>query len=538
MERVGSLDDDRPFQEIADDRPEHRALIRKAGAEGTVLLKNSKGLLPLSAETAGKIAVIGPNAKVAQIMGGGSAQLNPHYVVSPYQGLVNRIGEQSLSFAQGCSNYRFEPLFSAELKAEFFDNREFAGEAVHTEAMDQAQAFWIPPFGGEKVQPGNFSARITGQYVAEESGTHNLGFHCAGLARIYVDGELVLDLTDSWIKGRTFFEEGCDEQTVAIEMAAGQSYELRIDFISKKSDNLTLSAWRLGISRPLGDADIDAAVAAAQAADTAIVFAGRSGEWDTEGSDLLDITLPGRQDELITKVLAANPNTVVVLQTGGPTEMPWVEQADTLLQAWYPGQECGNAIADVLFGDVEPTGRLPQSFPVKWSDNPTAVGDDLVYPGKEGRVEYREKLNIGYRHYDATGIKTLFPFGYGLGYTEFALSNLKAESNADGSVSASVKVTNTGANRGTTVVQLYTSELNSKVERPVKELKQFNKLTLQAGESAVVEFELGLRDFAYCDVDAKGWRVDAGNFRLSAGFNAEQIDQTCDVELTDQFASY
>jgi beta-glucosidase len=218
--------------------------------------------------------------------------------------------------------------------------------------------------------------------------------------------------------------------------------------------------------------------------------------------------------------------------------MPWIDQAPAVVQAWYPGQECGNAIADVLFGDAEPTGRLPQSFPVKWSDNPTAMGDDLVYPGKDGRVEYREKLNIGYRHYDATGVKPLFPFGFGLGYTEFALSGLNAETNDDGSVSASVNVTNTGANRGTTVVQLYTSELNSKVERPVKELKQFNKLTLEAGESAVVEFEMGLRDFAYCDVDAKGWRVDAGTFRISAGFNAEQIEQTCDVELTDQFASY
>jgi len=306
----------------------------------------------------------------------------------------------------------------------------------------------------------------------------------------------------------------------------------------RDSDNLTLSAWRLGISQPLGDAKLQEAIHTAKEADTVILFVGRSGEWDTEGSDLENISLPGRQDELISKVLAVNPNTVVVLQTGGPTEMPWIDQADTLLQAWYPGQECGNAIADVIFGDVEPTGRLPQSFPVKWNDNPTAVADDLVYPGKDGRVEYREKLNIGYRHYDATEVKPLFPFGFGLGYSEFALSEFQAETNADGTVSASVRVTNTGANRGTTVVQLYTSELNSKVERPVKELKRFNKLTLKAGESSIVEFELDLRDFAYCDVDAKGWRVDAGTFRLSAGFNAEQIHQTCDVELTNQFTGY
>lgn len=538
MERVGSLDDNRPFQEHADDLPEHRALIRKAGAEGMVLLKNERNLLPLKVESAGKVAVIGPNAKVARIMGGGSAQLNPHYAVTPLEGLEARIGSSKLTFSEGCSNYRFEPLYEGELQVEFFANRQLSGEPVHTETMTDGVAFWIPPFGGNKVEVGNFSARVSAKYTADSSGTHHLGFHCAGLARVFLNDQLILDLTDNWQKGRTFFEEGCDEQTVAVELEAGNEYKIHFDFMSRESDNLTLSAWRLGISKPLGDIELQAAIEAATQADTVILFVGRSGEWDTEGSDLENITLPGRQDELISKILEVNSNTIVVLQTGGPIEMPWIDQAPAVVQAWYPGQECGNAIADVLFGDVEPTGRLPQSFPVKWSDNPTAMGDDLVYPGKDGRVEYREKLNIGYRHYDTTVVKPLFPFGFGLGYTAFALSGLNAETNDDGSVSASVKVTNTGANRGTTVVQLYTSELNSKVERPVKELKQFNKLTLQAGESAVVEFGLGLRDFAYCDIDAKGWRVDAGTFRISAGFNAEQIEQTCDVELTDQFTGY
>ena len=538
MERVGSLDDDRPFVEKADNRAEHRALIRRAGAEGTVLLKNENAILPLKAEAAGKIAVIGPNANVARILGGGSAQLNPHYTVTPLEAISARTGAGNIEFAEGCSNYRFEPLYKGNLDVEFFANRELRGEPVHTETMTDGVAFWIPPFGGNKVEVGNFSARVTARYEPQSTGTHHLGFHCAGLAKIYLDNELILDLTSSWQKGRTFFEEGCDEQTVPLQLEAGREYKIHFDFMSRDSDNLTLSAWRLGISRPLGDSDLIHAVAAASEADTAILFVGRSGEWDTEGSDLENISLPGRQDELISKVLEANPNTVVVLQTGGPVEMPWIDQAPAVLQAWYPGQECGNAIADVLFGDVEPTGRLPQSFPIKWSDNPTAVGDARVYPGQDGAVEYREKLNIGYRHYDATGIKTLFPFGFGLGYTSFTLSELNAQVGADGSVKASVKLTNTGERQGTTVVQLYVSELNSKVERPVKELKQFSKVTLEAGTSATVEFELGLRDFAYCDVDSKGWRVDAGQFRLSAGFNAEQIEQACEIELTDQFTGY
>lgn len=538
MERVGSLDDNRPFQEVADNRPEHRALIRKAGAEGTVLLKNDKQVLPLTTKRSGKIAVIGPNAKAAQIMGGGSAQLNPHYAVSPWQGLVNRLGEESLLFAQGCSNYRFEPLYREPMEVQYFANCDLSGEPVHTETMSEAIAFWIPPFGGDKVDPENFSARITSRFTALAEGTHHIGFHSAGYAKIYLDDELILDLTDRWTKGRTFFEEGCDEVTVPIELRVGQEYQIRIDFKCKRGDNLFMAAWRLGLSKPLTDVDIEAAVSVAASADTALIFAGRTGEWDTEGSDLEDIRLPGRQDELISKVLRANPNTVVVLQTGGPVEMPWIEAAPAVLQAWYPGQECGNALADVLFGDVEPTGRLPQSFPVKLEDNPTAIGDPLVYPGEGGEVEYREKLNIGYRHYDATGIKPLFPFGYGLSFSEFSLSDLSAAVHGNGSVTAQVKLTNTGEKRSTTVVQLYTSELNAKVERPVKELKQFKKLTLNAGESTDVKFTLTLRDFAYCDVEARGWRIDAGQFRLNVGFNAEQIDQSCDVELDAQFESY
>ena len=538
IERVGSLDSARPFEEIADDRPEHRALIRQAGAEGMVLLKNSNNTLPLDPTQVGTVAVIGPNAKVAQIMGGGSAQLNPHYVVTPYEGLSSRLSDTDIAYAQGCSNYRFEPLYKGKMNVQFFPNRELQGDPVHEEVMEEGVAFWVPPFAGNQVEEGNFSARIETDFEATTTAVHHLGFHCAGLARIYCNNECILDLTDSWKKGRTFFEEGCDEQTVPVAMQAGETYNIRIEFMSRQSDNLTLSAWRFGISVPLNDADLEAAVKTAQLADTVFLFAGRSGEWDTEGSDLENIRLPGRQDELIERVLDANPNTIVVLQTGGPVEMPWVSKAASLIQAWYPGQECGNAIADVLFGDVEPTGRLPQTFPVVWSDNPTATGDERVYPGKAGVVEYREKLNMGYRHYDSNQTKPLFPFGFGLGYTTFELSNLTAEVGADGHVYASADVTNTGLKAGTTVVQLYTSELKPRVVRPAKELKQFRKLALNSGETGKVEFVLGLRDFAYCDVEARGWRIDAGAFRLSVGFNAAHIDETVDIELASQFMGY
>ena len=206
--------------------------------------------------------------------------------------------------------------------------------------------------------------------------------------------------------------------------------QVTVEFCNKPADNLVFAGLRLGIGKPLGDADIAEAVRVAKAADRAVVFVGRTGEWDTEGWDLPNITLPGRQDELVAAVLKANPNTVVVLQTGGPVEMPWLGQARAVLQAWYPGQEAGNAIADVLFGDVEPSGRLAQTFPRRWSDNPAHSQDKVVYPGLNGHVRYDEGIFIGYRHYDRLGIEPLFPFGHGLGYTSFDLSGLKVS--ADG----------------------------------------------------------------------------------------------------------
>jgi beta-glucosidase len=520
MARVGSLDDHRPHVERADDRPDHRALIRRAGAEAAVLLKND-GLLPLSAPK-GKIAVIGPNANFAQIMGGGSAQLNPHYAVSPWHGLAARLGEDALTFAAGCTNHRWEPLWTGDLTIDFYGTPNLTGPVVHSETLTEAATFWIPPFGGGKVNPTHFSARIRGSYTPQVSGLHRFGVYSAGFSRMFVDGRLVADAWTGWKKGRTVFEEGCDEVVGEADLTAGTAHQVMIEFGVRPSDNLVLSALRAGIGRPLGDADIAEAARVAAAAETAVVFVGRSGEWDTEGSDLEGIGLPGRQDELVAAVLAANPRTVVVLQTGGPVELPWMADAPAILQAWYPGQECGNAIADVLFGDAEPAGRLPQTFPKRWEDNPTRSQDPEVYPGLNGHVRYEEGLFIGYRHYDRQGLEPMFPFGHGLGYTSFELGDLRVVASGDGA-KLSARVTNTGARAGSTVVQVYVGDMESSVSRPARELKTFSKLSLAAGETREIGLDLPARAFAFWDDAARGWQVEAGAFRIEAGFSAADI---------------
>jgi beta-glucosidase len=523
MERVGSLDDHRPFEEKADDRPEHRALIRRAGAEAAVLLKN-RGVLPLRGD--GSIAVIGPNAKIAQIMGGGSAQLNAHYRVSPWQGLVDAVGADRLTCAPGCTNHRFEPVLRGQFKVEYFANEKLSGEPAHVAMQDEAQAFWIGHIAEGKVDPLHFSARLTGSFTPETSGTHRVGIYSAGFAKVFVDGKLIADAWTNWVKGRTFFEEGCDEVVGTVDLESGRAHQVVIEFATKDFATLGLAAFSAGIGLPLGSDAITQAVLAARNADTAIVFIGRNGEWDTEGSDLPSIELPGRQSELVAAVANANPNTIVVLQTGGPVEMPWIGSVAALLQAWYPGQEAGNAIADVLTGAAEPSGRLPQTFPVRWADNPAHSQDKEVYPGLEGKVRYEEGIFVGYRHYDKLGLTPLFPFGFGLSYTSFAVSDLTIaddEFEAEGNLTVGVTITNTGGRDGAAVVQLYVSDDAASDPRPAKELKSFSKVSLKAGESRQITLGLDARAFAFYRVKAKHWLVEDGSFTLRVGLSSDDL---------------
>ena len=529
MQRVGSLDDHRDFAEHADDRPAHRALIRRAGAEAAVLLKNN-GILPLRGD--GSIAVIGPNAKTAQIMGGGSAQLNAHYRISPWQGLVAALGEDRLRHAPGCTNHRFEPVLRGGFVVEYFDNMQLAGTPVHTDRQDEAQAFWIGRIAEGKVDALHFSARLTGSFTPEASGSHRVGVYAAGFAKVFVDGVLIADAWSNWSKGRTFFEEGCDEVVGTVELEAGRAHQVVIEFATKDFATLGLAAFAAGIGLPLGDDAIAEAVRLARNADTAIVCVGRNGEWDTEGSDLASIALPGRQAELVAAVANANPNTIVVLQTGGPVEMEWIGSVAALLQAWYPGQEAGNAIADVLTGAVEPSGRLPQTFPARWADNPAHSQDAEVYPGFEGKVRYEEGIFVGYRHYDRLGLTPLFPFGFGLSYTSFALSDLVVDDNAfeaDGAVRVTVTLSNTGARGGAAVIQLYVSDDASTDPRPAKELKGFDKVWLEAGASAPVTLTLDARAFAYYRTKARHWLVEDGSFTLRLGLSSAELPLTATV---------
>ena len=527
--RVGAFDQPPTTAEQAIDRPEHRALIRQAGAEGIVLLKNT-GILPLNPAELRSIAVIGPNATTAQIMGGGSAQLNPHYRVTPYEAIKAQVGAAvELAHAIGCENTRYVPLLRGAGTIAYFNGRDLSGPVVAEQAQQDGELMWLhdmPP----GVDRSGFSARLSFTHTAQASGEYALSLVSAGRSRLLVDGQPLIDNWSAWQPGETYFGAGSDQQSAALVLAAGTSYAITVEYASPDARELGLAALRVGLHQPLTAAALDAAVALAASADVALLFVGLNGEWDTEGLDRPHMDLVGQQDALIARVAAANPRTVVVLQSGGPLTMPWLDQVAGVLQAWYPGQECGNAIADVLFGAVNPSGKLPQTFPQRLEDNP-AYGN---YPGAHGKVHYAEGIFVGYRHYERHQIAPLFPFGHGLSYTSFGYANLHLSSTALSStetLTVSVDITNTGARAGQEIVQLYIRDVVARLDRPEKELKGFVKIALEPGETRTVRMMIDSSALSFYDVAAGGWAAEPGAFVALVGSSAQDIRAQAGFEL-------
>jgi beta-glucosidase len=271
------------------------------------------------------------------------------------------------------------------------------------------------------------------------------------------------------------------------------------------------------------------AVQAAKTADVAIVVAGlnRQRPFDCEGTDRKDLKLPYGQDALIQQVVQANPRTIVVLVSGGPVEMAaWLDQVPAVVQAWYGGTEAGTAIAGVLFGDVNPSGKLPCTFPKKLEDTPTFAGGARAYPGENGVEHYDEGLLVGYRWYDTKAVEPLFPFGFGLSYTNFTYSGLKlvAGSGAQGSVvTVEFEVTNTGGREGAEVAQVYVHQAKPGLPRPVRELKGFRKVLLKPGEKQTVSVPLGREAFAYFSPEKGGWLAEKDDFTISVGSSSRDL---------------
>lgn len=519
-EKAGLFDNAERPAERADDKPEHRKIIREAAGEAIVLLKNG-GNLPL--KKVKSIAVIGPHAKSASIFGGGSSSgFIPHYIVSPLEGIQNRAGKKiKVDYAPGCFIHKNLPALDPEtlstadgrigLNLNLFDGTEFTGTPLYEEVVSVPTFDWfhnsVPAINRE-----NFSMIVEGFFTPKESGKHKFSLNGMGWSRLYLDGKLFIDHTDDAHLGK--------ELRTEIKLTGEKSYAIKLEYWFKGDSQFR--SVSIGHEPPHSADLIGDAIKLAKKSDVVILIAGLDREWESEGFDRVDMNLPGEQNKLIKEVLKANKNTVVVLNVGSPVEMPWIDKAQTVLQLWYNSQEQGNALADVLFGDVNPSGKLPTTFPVRLEDNPAYIN----YPGENSKVRYGEGLFVGYRYYDKKDVTPLFPFGHGLSYTKFKYSNLKLSAkkvSSNGTLKVKVDVTNTGKVTGKEIVQLYVHDVQSTFARPEKELKAFDKVELKPGQKKTVTFTLDKEAFWYFDTASNGWATEQGEFEILIGASSKDI---------------
>jgi beta-glucosidase len=510
LEKGGRFESPEDTGETALDTPEDRALLRRTAADAIVLLKNDGELLPL--EGVRRLAVIGPNADVARFGGGGSSEVLPHYLVTPLDGIRSAF-DGEIVFARGSVPYTMLPAIPERLitgfEVAFFDGLDLEGDPVAHASVPRAHHRWI---GNVPVDADRFSARLTTRFTPDEDGEWTFGLVAAGRGRLLVDGELVIDNWTEFERSPVFFGMGSKEKTAKVAMKAGDARQLVVEYRAATS---FAAGYHLGCVPPMRDDRIAEAVDAARGADAAVVIVGLDPESETEGRDRESMDLTADQNDLIEAVAAAQPNTVVVVNAGSIVSMEWADQVPAVLYAWYGGQEIGNAIADVLFGKVNPSAKLPTTVPMRFEDNASFAN----YPGQT-EVRYEEGVFIGYRHHDANDIAPRFAFGHGLSYTTFVYGDLDVEQASENGAVASIEIRNAGDRPGAEVVQLYVSDLQATVPRPPKELKAFEKVWLEPGEAKTVRFTLDRRAFAFWDGE---WVVEPGVFDLLCGSSSADI---------------
>jgi beta-glucosidase len=522
--QFGWLDREQKDLSVPRYNQEGRQAALQSARESMVLLKNEASLLPLNKSNVRSVAVIGPDAYPAVPVGGGSARAQPFAAVSFLEGVSNHLGTgSSVYYSRGVpslSDLADATNFSSEaengqpgLRVEYFENAGLQGSPALTRVEPHVNASRT---NGQLFPDRTLSDRWTGYYFVPQAGAHEIFVESTGedggFYRLYVDDKL---LFDNWLINTAMMN------SAVVELRAA-THKIVLEHHGR-------SAWlgarlRLGIARQENIVDPEARLLAAKA-DAVIVAVGFDPETESEGGDRT-FRLPPGQDELIREIAAVNRKTVIVLTAGGAVDMqPWLARVPAVLQAWYPGQEGGTALAEIVFGEVCPSGRLPVTFERRWEDNPT---HDSYYPEPgTKRVLYREGVFLGYRGFDHAGTKPLFPFGYGLSYTTFAYRNLAVSRPAGPPSSWQVQVefdlTNAGDREGAEVAQVYVASKNSRVPRPVKELKGFAKINLRPGETRRVSVALDRRAVSYYDTETKQWRAEPGQYEVLVGRSAGDI---------------
>ncbi len=523
LERTGALDATGPGPEMARLSgtlvEADLALVRRTAAAGMVLLHNPAGALPLDLYGVGRVAVIGPNAAVGQVMGGGSAHITPTQVAHPLASLRARLeghGVEVVHAAGTNINRRLpeiDPRLRAPVHLAVFDAPERLddpGAQPATESViDALHVMWVKdPVGNRNPNP-SFGARLRTIVTPDRSGQWQFGVESVAPTRLLIDGRLLLDNAEVPVGG-SFFGTGKDETRGSIELTAGLPCELVVE-VRHHPTGFGMGGVYVGGLGPLGDDLVGQAEAVAAEADVSVVIVGTNDDWECEGWDRTTLALPGDQDELIRRVAAASRRTIVVVNTGSPVVMPWLEAVDAVLLVWFPGQEMGEALADVLLGEAEPQGRLPVTMPASLQDTPTVEH----YPSRDGVAAYREGRLLGYRWYDTVGREPLFPFGFGLGYAVIELIEARL---VDDNQAVEVELDNRSGRDGAQVVQVYLAPLGERSgDQPAQRLVGFVKVQVAAGTSARARVGLDPRATKTWDAGVHAWVDATGPFELRIG---------------------
>lgn len=515
------------------DTAESRATALAVAEESIVLLKNEENLLPLDKSRLKKILVIGPNASHARLGGGGSASVTPFYSVSPLQGIQEICGSDvEVSFMEGCSLIgTMEPIHSCfshkngsedlqpGLSADFYNAADPDGVPATSWSVPQVDFSWGWASPGRGVQREQFAVRFSGWLTPPTTGKYRLGIYAQeGCVDLRLDGEL---LVEAWDRNRDDnFEEKYQTRYFSIEQEFTEGTPVFLDLTYGK--RAARAGLRLEWEIPGISNTTQKITEAARAADAVIICAGLSNLFEGGAHDRENIDLPPAQESLIREVAAANPHTVVVLFNGGPLALPWESQVPAILEAWYPGQEGGRALARILFGFTNPSGRLPDTLAYKLEDHASVRN----YPGDGITVSYEEGLFVGYRHFDAAGIEPHYPFGFGLGYTTFSHSPPTAnrpDLSINGEIVISTTVQNTGTREGKEVVQLYIRPVQPRHSRPIMELRAFRKVDLAPGEKAEIHFSIRARDLEIFDPEMGCWTAAPGEYEILVGRHSRSL---------------
>ncbi|OCF73377.1 hypothetical protein I204_06609 [Kwoniella mangroviensis CBS 8886] len=496
--------------------------MRQSAADAVILLKNDRGILPLP-KTGKRIAVIGPNAERAQIFGGGSAALKPTYTVSPLEGIGAAVGEGSEGEEIRNSNGQlgFDITFYNE------PSSSTSRKAIHKLSTTNSSMFFNDNLP-EKLNRACY-ATVSATFTPSRSGIYQFGVGALGISDLYVDDVLLIDNSTSPIPGELFYGKGSREEIGEIHLKIGVTYGIRVEYASPSASTSFVGPLALSSRGGLRFADI------------VVLVAGLNAEFETEGFDRQSMSLLQPTLNLIETILSVRQDRVVCLQRGTPLEIPFIDRCSTLVHFFYNGNETGNGLSDVLFGDVNPSAKLPFTIARLLSDCQSHK-TERRFPGVEGKVYYDEGVFVGYRQFVTHGPESAFPFGHGLSYTSFEYQNTRTslttlELDSSTSIEISCTIKNTGSVVGREIVQLYISPLNGQEQRPKRELKSFKKTSLiQPGKEEVVNMKLDKESFAIWDTTKSTWIIPKGKYEIMLASSSEGIRDTITISIESDFS--